>query len=595
MCLLLIVGKINGLIFILIFNFQIFPQEKIEVIERLMEANKYLNEAMLLIEKNEYLKAEEILRKSLEMIMGFDSYEAKKLKFKLNINLGDALYRSGRGEEGIIPYMDALAVSKDLKNKEYEAFARVYLARSYLIAGQYDLCLEEAHRGLKISKENNYYEISSLSLFFCGMANRNLKQYKNALDFFEEALTYGQKAGKRPLIIGALNEKGNVLFLTGKYNEALKLKFEALDFAKRYGDRQSISNCLNDISFIYSQRGNHLQAENYLIESLKIAEELGNQRNIFYNLLNLAEEQIKLGKKQKSKLNLIRALEVSEKFGSQEQKKIAKKYFSEYLAQEGDFEKAYSALLDAYENQDKLFTEELKRNIINIAYSYEIEKKEKEIELIRREKEIEKKQKKYLTLAFILATGLIMLLGIVLRLKIKTNKILQEAKKKEEELARMDPLTSLANRRCAYEKIMTEINRYERTGIPFSVVLMDIDQFKQINDKFGHKGGDMVLEKLANILKSFIRSLDTAIRWGGEEFMVLLPDTELEGALKVAEKLRDIISGNEIDYKGKIIKITATFGVAQFAGDLENCLKKADEALYEGKSMGKNRVQMEKN
>lgn len=381
----------------------------------------------------------------------------------------------------------------------------------------------------------------------------------------------------------------------GNHSEALKIKFEALNFAKTYGDRECISNCLNDISLIFSHRGNHLQAEKYLIESLELAEAQGSRRNIFYNLLNLAAEQLKLGKSRKAKLNLMRALDISEKFGSLDQRKVARKFFSEYLAQEGDFEKAYQELLDAYETQDKVFTDELKRNILNIAYSYEIEKKEREIDLISREKDVEKKQKKYLTLAFILATGLILLLGIVLRLKIKTNKILEEAKKKEEELARMDPLTSLANRRYAYEKIMEEINRYERTGVPFSVVLMDIDQFKQINDKYGHKGGDMVLENIAQVLMNSKRSLDVAIRWGGEEFMLLLPNTKLEGALKVAEKLRDIISGNEIDYKGKIIKITATFGVAQFAGDLENCLKKADEALYEGKSLGRNRVQMEKN
>lgn len=176
-------------------NFQIFPQEKVEGMERYVEANKLFNEAEVLIEKDNYLKAEEILRKSLKLIMGYSFYEAKKLKFNLNIKLGEALYRSGKGDEGIIPYTDALRVAKDLKNKEYEALARGYLARSYFITSQYDLCLKEAHKALKISKENNYYELSSFSLYFCGMANRNLKQLKNALFFLKSPYYMERKQG----------------------------------------------------------------------------------------------------------------------------------------------------------------------------------------------------------------------------------------------------------------------------------------------------------------------------------------------------------------------------------------------------------------
>ncbi|MEJ5167134.1 MAG: tetratricopeptide repeat protein, partial [Thermoanaerobaculia bacterium] len=252
------------------------------------EAEKLFKEGINLIEKNNFSGAEEILRKSLGLMMGYDSYESNILKFQINIKLGEALYKSGRGGEGIIPYSDALLIARDLRHKEYETLARISLARSYFLTSQYDLCLKEAYQGLKISKENNYYEFCSLSAYFCGMANRNLRQLQNALDFFEEALYYGRKSGSGTKIANALNEKGNILFLMGNFSEALKIKLEALEFAKKEGDKESISNFLNDISIIYSQRGNHQQAENYLIESLKITENLGNERNILYCLLNLA-------------------------------------------------------------------------------------------------------------------------------------------------------------------------------------------------------------------------------------------------------------------------------------------------------------------
>lgn len=586
-----IVGKLFLCLFFIIINFQIFPEEKKELVGDLKKAEELLNKGIIIIERNNFKEAEEIFRKSLEYAMGYNSYEAKVLNFKINNRLGEALCRSGRGGESIIPYADALLIAMELKNKEYEALAHISLARSYFMTSQYDLSLKEAHLGLKISKENNYYELSSLAAYFCGMANRDLKQFQNSMDFFEEALFYGRKAGANVSIVNALNEKGNVLYLMGNFPEALKLKLEALEFARGLGDKEAISNCLNDISIIYSQRGNHLQAENYLIESLKITEALGNERNILYSLLNLALEQSKLGKKDQAKLNFIRALKLSEKLGSLDQKKSAKKFYSEYLAEDGDFEKAYLELLGAYEIQDKMFTDELKRNISNIAYSYEIEKKQKEIELIKKEKEVEKTQKKYLVFAFFSSIFLVFLLGIVLRLKIKTNRILQEAKRREEELARIDPLTSLSNRRYAYERFKEEISKYERNGAPFSIVIFDVDQFKKINDTFGHECGDFILKNLADILKNIKRAVDAAVRWGGEEFMLILPETDIYGALKFAERLKEAISNSQLDYKGNVLRITATFGVAEYGGQIEDCLKKADDALYKGKKLGRNRVQ----
>ena len=116
--------------------------------------------------------------------------------------------------------------------------------------------------------------------------------------------------------------------------------------------------------------------------------------------------------------------------------------------------------------------------------------------------------------------------------------------------------------------------------------MMDIDHFKKVNDTYGHEFGDYVLKEFANVVKQNIRNSDIFARIGGEEFILILPHTSYESALKVAEKLRKAIEKH--DFKGK--KITASFGVSEFEGDLQMAIEIADEALYEAKRNGRNQV-----
>jgi len=174
----------------------------------------------------------------------------------------------------------------------------------------------------------------------------------------------------------------------------------------------------------------------------------------------------------------------------------------------------------------------------------------------------------------------------------KQKKELSIAYKKMEMLARTDPLTQLSNRRDFLEKFQQEIIRFERSGKPFSVVLGDIDDFKLVNDRFGHDCGDLVLVTISKIFKSMIRKQDSVGRWGGEEFILLLPEAPLQGGKKVAEGIRERIAGEIFSYREHQVSITITFGVCEYNGvmDIDACVKRADEALYSGKHKGKNCV-----
>lgn len=169
---------------------------------------------------------------------------------------------------------------------------------------------------------------------------------------------------------------------------------------------------------------------------------------------------------------------------------------------------------------------------------------------------------------------------------------LYEAKKQLEISSRTDPLTSLLNRRGMEEKLITEIDRMERSNKIFSLILCDIDFFKKVNDNYGHDAGDYILRQISKTIDKQSRKQDVVCRWGGEEFLLLLPETELDGAVALAEKLRIQVEEEVQVFKSQKIYITLSLGVAcmEKGQEVDNCIKKADLRLYSAKERGRNIV-----
>ena len=157
-------------------------------------------------------------------------------------------------------------------------------------------------------------------------------------------------------------------------------------------------------------------------------------------------------------------------------------------------------------------------------------------------------------------------------------------------LATIDPLTLISNRRKFDDMLNYELNRDSRNHKGLSLIFCDLDYFKSINDEYGHKVGDNVLKAFTCLVSRHIRKTDTFSRWGGEEFALLLPETNIAKTFKIAEKLRKEIESHDFPNVGNI---TASFGVTQFiAGDNETTfINRADEALYRSKQNGRNRVE----
>ncbi len=161
---------------------------------------------------------------------------------------------------------------------------------------------------------------------------------------------------------------------------------------------------------------------------------------------------------------------------------------------------------------------------------------------------------------------------------------------REEEASRTDPLTGLKNRRGFLEACDEALRRHRRSGQPVSIILADLDHFKQVNDALGHAAGDGVLREIARTFVSSLREQDTVGRWGGEEFVLLLPDTPLAGALRVAETLRRKVA--DLPIAAGAAPLTLSLGVAVYrpGTDIEETIARADRALYRAKEAGRNRV-----
>ncbi|KVG62220.1 GGDEF domain-containing protein [Burkholderia pseudomultivorans] len=168
----------------------------------------------------------------------------------------------------------------------------------------------------------------------------------------------------------------------------------------------------------------------------------------------------------------------------------------------------------------------------------------------------------------------------------------EEAFAKLREHANRDGLTGIANRRCFEARLSAEFARWQRYGGDLSVLLFDLDHFKAINDRFGHAAGDAVLRETARRVASIVRTQDTFGRFGGEEFALLLPCTNLDEAMRVAEKVRAAIGGTPVDAEGFSVPVTASVGGACAKAGASSCdslVNDADAALYRAKRLGRDR------
>ncbi|MBI4826576.1 MAG: diguanylate cyclase [Nitrospirae bacterium] len=202
-----------------------------------------------------------------------------------------------------------------------------------------------------------------------------------------------------------------------------------------------------------------------------------------------------------------------------------------------------------------------------------------------------------LLLAFL---TIILLLGIIYFIVLKLMRKLSQAYKKIEELSIIDELTGLYNRRYLAYRLHEEVNRAQRYGHYLGCIMIDIDHFKKFNDTYGHIFGDLILQKVAAVIRKYCRAEDIIVRYGGEEFLIISPETRIEGVKVLALRIHDLIAGEEIKGAGsEPIRITVSMGIAEmFYKEKETpesedeIIELADRAMYSAKAKGRDRIEV---
>ncbi|MFA6187223.1 MAG: sensor domain-containing diguanylate cyclase [Phycisphaerae bacterium] len=165
---------------------------------------------------------------------------------------------------------------------------------------------------------------------------------------------------------------------------------------------------------------------------------------------------------------------------------------------------------------------------------------------------------------------------------------------KTQQQAKTDGLTNLVNHRTFYETLERELHRYQRYGGYLSIIMVDIDNLKPINDKFGHRAGDITIKQVSRKINACIRKIDVAARYGGDEFAIILPNTALPEAIVVADRMVEEVAGTPIMWERNKIQVSISVGVGQYNGEMtpEEATKHSDSALYAAKLAGKNTVKI---
>jgi len=537
-------------------------------------------------------------RRALAALEGVGTPQARLLGARIQLALGAVLYQLGRTGEAVMGYQAAVAGFQAANDRQLEIEAQLALGAGLFTLARYEAALSAALAGLRLAEVAEQPSAVARACHLAAMVHRDLGHGPDARELLERAVTVARQVGDPTTLVRALNELGNVLHTMGDDATALERKQEALALARQAGDEGTVADCLNDLAILAVSRRDDASARRYLEEAYAITIRSGGPRERAIAGLNLAGALVASGEIGRARELNREALRVAREAGLVGEEVSALVNSADIEASAGSFGNAYEALRSAYHLRQEIVNRDAAARVADLQALYQAERREAEIRLLTSERAIqeltlerERAVRRWWVAGFAVAVAFALLLGAGLRLKARSAAALRAANAKVEDLARTDTLTGLANRRHLLERLDHELRRSERGHSSFSIVMLDLDDFKRINDSRGHACGDRVLAEVGALLIANVRALDVAGRWGGEEFLLILPGTDAAGAAKVAEKIRLAVTEARVDWQGEKLTVSATLGVAECPdADIERCLREADDAMYRGKQAGKNRV-----
>lgn len=519
--------------------------------------------------------------------------------------IGSNLHILGRNAEAVDHQQRALA----LLPPEAATVQRVTLHRAAGVAladvEEFDAALEHYLQALAVSQAEGDRLEAAKTAGNIGNLYNMLGQLDRARSYHQQALADFEAAG---FTLGVAGTLVNLGALSAKFalaaqeagdadgarreNEQLRdLNQRALTLFADLGNDRGVAYAASNIGLALERLGEPMQALVEHERALSLRVRIGDVHGEINSRVTMADALIALERFEEAQehLDLAQARISDGSFGLLVAVIERRVRLAETL---GDFPQALHRQREVTRLNSELASERYNARASELQARFDTDKQAREIALLQSNaeiRELEIGQQRLLlrvgVLVGVLLLALFALLYSRLRLGRRATRVLERA-------VRTDPVTGLGNRRDMVERIQQEMQRHGVSGRPFVVAMVDIDRFKTINDQHGHGVGDAVLAEVATRLRTRLRGQDSLARWGGEEFLLLLPDTGLAGGRVVAEKMREAVSGKPAVIAGVSVPLSLTLGLVEYAAgmSLDDCVNAADKAMYLGKRQGRDRV-----
>lgn len=480
--------------------------------------------------------------------------------------LGRILADKGDYHQSTLFYLQAQTTFEETDSHLDNARTLNQIGLNYSLLGAYPESLQHLLKAQQIYRQLNHTEKEADVLNNLGLLNLFLEDPLKATNYLTKALDIARVAHNRSLQAELLNRLSKAYCALKDFTRAIDLGLKSVELYQRLQDHQGEIEALNSVGDAYLARDDCGRALSFFQLVVGAAERFNNPTELARALRKIGIVACNMEQYETAIHSLKRALAIVTKTGDRRQTYQCHETLSEIFKKQGDYRRAYDHFKRFYDLKQSLFNEEADTRLKTLEIVHQLETTRKDAELYR-------------------------LKNVDLQKEIEERKRAETAL---QEMAVTDPLTGLYNRRHFFLLANQEAERSARYFHPLSIIIIDLDNFKLINDTCGHLAGDLVLINIADQIRAEVRKIDIASRFGGDEFVILLPETELGRARLVAGRLRERILHHPTNTERGRVVVTISLGVSGAQGEkcrnFEVLLDQADQALYQAKQAGRNQV-----
>ncbi len=489
---------------------------------------------------------------------------------------------------------EKLAYTTD--NIELQVRATISTGETWAEEGNFPKALERLQAAAALARQHRDPTQIVMALNALIRLYRQMREYDKGFEALDEALAAARQTNSPGRMATLKHSEYSLAVDSGQYQRGLKALLESLAIERGIGAESMAGYSLVNLSDCYLKLKDYANAIRYAEEALVSAEKLNDLGLGATARLNLGQAYLATGRLVEGKRYIEAGMHAYENLGDKPELQVVLVEYGQALERAGDLGGALKAYHRERELSNELFEKRRQRAVLDLQTKYETEKKQRQIELLRTENEVNRLQQRVwwlLAAVFALASVVV---GMLYRKVRQANAQLYLKNKELKQQSVRDPLTGLYNRRhfLDFMRTQTPQQNSEPCGALF---LLDVDHFKHINDSHGHAAGDAVLTAISASLREILRETDMIVRWGGEEFLAFLPSIPHNGLDEVAQRILSGISAVRIEHGGQTLTVNVSIGFAPFpltcGSEMlpwERAVNIVDMALYLAKAHGRNRA-----